>query len=220
VTTPSIDPTESLIPELPGLPASTDKLFRSQEDWWNNACLNWGGHSWLLYATGYKEAADLLVKHIEARQASQDTLVYPILFLYRQYLELLLKDTLRMAQRLQEVEGEMPMHHRLDALWQELHRLLIQISPGDSEAELKEVGRLIGEFSHVDPLSMAFRYPVDKAGKPTLPGITHINLRNVREVLGKISIMLEGANSQVYEYLQNKLEMERDFLSDMGNGMY
>ncbi|RYE40112.1 MAG: hypothetical protein EOP24_42080 [Hyphomicrobiales bacterium] len=217
---PPLDPIESLIPEWPGLPAPSDKLFQSQEDWWNNACLNWGAHGWTLYASGYKEAADLLVKHIEARGASQDTLVYPILFLYRQYLELLIKDTLRMARRLRDVDGEMPMHHRIDALWHELHRLLRQISPGDSEPELQEVGRLIGEFSRADPLSMAFRYPVDTKGNATLPGITHINLRNVRDVLGKISIMMEGANSQVHEYLQYKLEMEREFRDDMGGGMY
>ena len=80
--------------------------------------------------------------------------------------------------------------------------------------ELNEISRLIGEFSKVDPLSMAFRYPVDKTGTPSLPGITHINLRNVRDVVAKIAIILSGANAQVYEHLQFKLEQEREFRNE------
>lgn len=197
--------------EPPGYPSPNDKLFTSHEDWWNNACLNWSGYSWSLYAAGYKEAADLLVASVEQRTAGQDILVYPILFLYRQYLELEIKDTLQMARRLQGVSGENPMHHRIDQLWRELSKLLLVISPHDSVAELQEIGRMIEEFSKVDPGSMAFRYPVDRAGEPSLPGITHINLRNVRDVIAKIAIILSGANSQVHEYLQCKLQQEREF---------
>lgn len=73
------------IPELPGLPTSKDQLFSTQEDWWNNACMNWSSSGWSLYASGYKEAADALVTKVEERSTNQDTFVYPVLFLYRQY---------------------------------------------------------------------------------------------------------------------------------------
>lgn len=36
---------------------------------WNNACVNWCHDGWSLYASGYKEAADLLVQN-----AGQDKL--------------------------------------------------------------------------------------------------------------------------------------------------
>ncbi|CAH1088210.1 hypothetical protein NTG1052_660012 [Candidatus Nitrotoga sp. 1052] len=58
---------------------------------------------------------------------------------------------------------------------------------------------------------MAFRYPQDKDGNPSLPGIRHINLRNIREVIGKISIILMGANAQVSEYLSIKRDVESEF---------
>src|SRR5665811_2493141 len=89
--------------EMPGTPSSGDQLFVSQEDWWNNACLNWCHDGWTLYATGYREAADLLVRHIEQRGVDQDMLVYPVLFLYRQYLELEIKDLIRQGRRLQDI---------------------------------------------------------------------------------------------------------------------
>ncbi len=200
--------------QTPALPSSEDRLFLSQEDWWNNACLNWCHDGWGLYASGYKEAADLLVQHIEEHQVGQDALVYPALFLYRQYLELEIKDLIRQARRLKDISGDFPKHHHIADLWAVCHQLLSEISPGDSVEELKQISRLIGEFSEVDPTSMAFRYPEDKEEKPSLPGISHINLRNIREVVGKIAVILMGASAQVGEYLSYKMEMEREFRNE------
>ena len=50
------------IPELPGSPSSEDQLFSTQEDWWNNACMNWSSSGWSLYASGYKSVLEVL-KH-------------------------------------------------------------------------------------------------------------------------------------------------------------
>lgn len=193
------------------LPSSEDNLFSSQDDWWNNACLNWCHDNWGLYASGYKKAADLLVQGVEERNSCQDSLVYPVLFLYRQYLELEIKGLIRQARRLQDVAGDFPKSHRINELWRDCHKLLSEISPGDSTAELKQITRLINEFSDVDKESMAFRYPEGKNGNPSLPGVHHINLRNVREVIGKISIILMGANLQIGEYMSIKNDMEREF---------
>lgn len=195
----------------PPLPSADDKLFTTAEDWWNNACLNWLPSGWDLYATGYKDAADLLVAHIHENDRRHDIMVYPIVFLYRQYLELAIKDLIHQARRLQDINEPFPKTHRIDELWRICHRLLSQIAPGDSEGELKHITRLIDEFSTVDPTSMAFRYPEDKDGNRSLPGITHINLRIVKEVVGKISVIIEGAGAMVGEYLSFKREMEREY---------
>lgn len=203
------DPDEFL--KLPGPPSPDDRLFTTQEDWWNNACLNWCHDGWGLYASGYKNAADFLVQRTEETNVGQDSLVYPVLFLYRQYLELEIKDLIRVARKLQSIEGDFPKHHRIDTLWNVCHELLSEISPHDSVDELKEIGRLIGEFAEADSTSMAFRYPEDKEGKPSLPGIRHINLRNVREVIAKIAIILMGASAELGERLQFKYEMENEF---------
>jgi len=201
-------------PQSPCSLTPLDKLFPSHDDWWNNACLNLSRNDWGVYALGYKEAADLLVEHIVTHRFSQDTLVYPILFSYRHYIELMIKDTLRMARRLQDVADQPMGHHKINNLWDELHRLLLIIFPDEMVNELKDISRLVGEFSTVDPGSFSFRYPVDKAGNPSLPGITHINLRNIRDVVANIATILTGTNSQVYECLQFRIEQEREFLED------
>jgi hypothetical protein len=196
-------------------PSSTDGLFQSHEDWWNNACLNWGGgYRWTLYATGYKDAADVLVQRIQERSSGQDTQVYPILFLYRQYLELQLKELIQMARLLLGQEPGFPKDHHIGRLWAICFLLLKEVSPDDSLDQLKEVGRLIDEFATTDPTSQAFRYPEDRQGQPSLPGLTVINLRNVREVIGKIAIMLSGAGSVVDERLQFKQDLESEYRED------
>ena len=193
------------------MPAPDDQLFVSQEDWWNNACLNWCHDGWALYAMGYREAADLLVQHLEEHGGLQDMLVYPILFLYRQYLELEIKDLIRQGRRLLDISGGFPYNHDIAGLWSICRQLLSDIAPDDSVEELRETDRLIGEFAAVDPSSMAFRYPEDKKGDASLPGIMHINLRNVRDVMSEIGDLLTGAGGLVAEYLAIKSEMEAGF---------
>lgn len=199
------------IQDLPGLPSPMDTLFSSQEDWWNNACMNWSSSGWSLYASGYKEAADALVLKVEEHSTNQDAFVYPVLFLYRQYLELQLKMMVRTLKHLQGAGRDFPKIHKIDVLWAETERLLREAFPLESKTELVEAGRLIREFAKVDPLSTAFRYPVDNDGNPSLPGIRYINLRNVREVMAKIATLLEAAYTMAYEYLQFKSEMEREY---------
>jgi hypothetical protein len=197
--------------ESQALPSPEDRLVASQEDWWNNACINWCQDGWGLYTAGYKTAADLLVQRIEQQTANPDSLVYPVLFLYRQYLELQIKDLIRQGFQLQGVSGDFPKHHRIGSLWEICHKLLSDLFPGDSVTELKEITRLISEFSAVDPTSMAFRYPQDKDGNPMLTGFDQINLRNVRDVIGKIALILSGAGALLDERVSFVRDMEREF---------
>ena len=66
------------------LPSTDDKLFIGADDWWMNACLDWYHDPSELYIVGYKEAADSLVETIACRKGTADTLIFPIVFLYRQ----------------------------------------------------------------------------------------------------------------------------------------
>ncbi len=192
---------------FPPLPSKDDKFFTTAEDWWNNACLNYSPYGWTLYARGYKDAADLLVSYVEDGRRSQDTLVYPILFSYRQYLELALKELIKDARSLEGIDEPFTKTHRIDELWGVCQSLLHKISSDEPIEYLDEIGRLIDEFSKVDPTSMAFRYPEDRDGNPSLPGISNINLRNVKEVIGKIAIILDGASTQIDVYLSYKAEI-------------
>ena len=75
-------------------PRAGDQLFVAASDWWMNASVNLGSGN-LLIATGYQRGGDLLVETVASNRHEADALVYPIVFCYRQYLELLLKEAPR-----------------------------------------------------------------------------------------------------------------------------
>ncbi len=72
-------------------PQKGDKLFVEGDDWYYVACLNDKRDNLGLYIVGYKEAGDILVKNIIESRSHHDSLVFPIVFMYRHYLELRLK---------------------------------------------------------------------------------------------------------------------------------
>jgi len=181
----------------PGLPSARDSVFKSAAGGREGACLNYGANKWTTYELGYKEAADILVATIEGGRRYQDLLVYPIVSNYRHYLELAIKSLIRQAQGLLGDPVKVPAHHKLTDLWGTCSALLDRLFPGDSVKELRQVGRLLRELSMVDPNSEAFRYPEDKEGNPTLRGLKDLDVSNVRDVVAKIAVMLNGASAQM-----------------------
>ena len=81
---------------------------------------------------------------------------------------------------------------------------------GPSE-DLEAVEECILQFSEKDPTSMAFRYPTDKNGNPSLPDLKSINLRNLAEVIARIGSLLDAASSGITEFIHNKREMEAEY---------
>lgn len=192
-------------------PRKGDQLFRSDVDWWHNAVLSNLDSGWALYAEGYKIAADVLVERVKHDRSEADFLVFPIVFLYRQYLELRLKEIIRDGSRLLDSPQRLPKDHRLDKLWSKCRRILEQVWPEGPAEHLDAVEECIHEFSRVDPTSTAFRYPTDADGKPSLPGSRHINLRNLSEVMARIGTLLDGASIGLSVYLDHKHEMEAEY---------
>ena len=67
------------------------------------------GDGWWLYADGYRLAADRLIADAEGLTRYQrNSVLYPILFLYRQHLELMLKYIILVGQRLRSDATQPP----------------------------------------------------------------------------------------------------------------
>lgn len=195
-------------------PRKGDKLFTSEDDWWHNACLNTVRGDWYPYISGYKKAADILAAYITDKSQEQDFLVYPIVFLYRQYLELRIKKLIIDGYRLQDKNLDFPKIHDLTNLWNECKRVIKELSNEADEhlKDLPSIDEAIKEFSNWDPTSENFRYPENKSGQPSLhPDLNLLNLRNFGEVMEKISNFLEAGAMQFSVYLEYKNEMELDF---------
>jgi hypothetical protein len=184
------------------------QLFSSGEDWSNNACLNYGLDDWLVYAHGYRKAADLLVEHIMVNRRDQDVLVYPIIYLYRQHIELILKKLTRDASDLLNRDFTLTATHRLDALWPKVKELLMEVEVPFGTAlgldAFADADQVIASFMAVDPISMSFRYPEGKKGERLVPEVQQVNVRHLKEIVGKLLIILEGAELSLSMYLDQR----------------
>ncbi len=102
-----------------------DKLFQTGNDgnWWHNAHLDFYHINWNLYALGYKDAADILVQFVLKAPGQQDMLVYPIVFLYRQYIELRLKEIIKKGEALLSTFNDIPFGHNIYDLWNKCKKI-------------------------------------------------------------------------------------------------
>lgn len=134
---------------------------------------------------------------------------FPLAFMWRHRLELLLKRAMKEAKDLRMEPYEHPGHHNLADLWNELRPYIQTLgSPGAVEPENVEATLL--EFQKVDPGADGFRYASQRKPKPR-PGEPHrnygplslrdaprvVNLRNLHEALAACANFLGGVSSEL-----------------------
>lgn len=199
-------------------PEIGDQLFTTESYSHYNAQISYGHSDDTLYryVAGYKEAADRLVQSLLDNNRHIDLVIFPTVFLYRQYLELRLKQLLIEGSQLLDRHFSLPKHHRLDTLWYECKSLLKQIEPKVTDKELAGLEACILEFSIIDPISMAFRYHVDTHDNPSLPSdLKYIDIYNLGQTMAKMHSFLDAAYMTITVAIDQKQEMEAAF-----NGYY
>ena len=157
---------------------------------------------WHRYACGYKEAAERVYESWVA--LSDDSLVFPIVFLYRHYVELRLKELLQSAERYLDLPREWQSNHKIGELWGCLNQLLPQIFPDEPEADLQNAGRLVRELAQGDPLSFHFRYPESKDGRQHLENLERLDIVSFADAMRRLSAFLDGASMALSVYTENQ----------------
>lgn len=185
-------------------------------DWVFNACMDERPTRWR-YATGYRTGAELLFRYLKmtGEREHNDVVVYPLVFCWRHYLELVLKESVQNARGLTGTEGKADLsEHRLMPLWEELRPHLPEF--GAPPLDIKVVGRTIQYLSRFDPGSFAFRYPTTTNGDSTQSDIpTHINLRHLDKVMQGIANWLDAGISEMAERAQHEAEMQAECEANM-----
>ena len=101
--------------------------------------------------------------------------------------------------------------HRFSKLWPEVRSILVELWPNEEGDQLKAMDSLIEQFQTVDPNSTSFRYAKDLKGENSLPKIgSRVNLRNLAEVVGAMSTILDGSATAISVYQENEDEMQSD----------
>ena len=203
-------------------PKKGDKLFvGALPDWQHNACIGYLGDSvsnWDLYVEGYRKAADAIVGHLMEDRSELDFMVFPVVYLYRHHVEIALKTIIMLARRLNDEEGGVPTGHKLLDLWRMARTLLEREWPKNDTVPLDAVESCIRELVEFDPGSDAFRYPVGKDKSKHLEGLTHVNVRHLAEVAGRMSDFLLSCIVGLWETVDQREEYLSDMRSMYGPG--
>lgn len=178
---------------------SYKKLFISDIDCMNDARINLF-HGFDVFAVGYQSAADILVKHVIENGTDQDTLVYPIVFLYRQHLELRFKEIIREGWLLLNEGQDFPITHDLQILWGQVKKVIEKVFPDDEETQEEGlIEHIVNEFSTRDRHSFSFRYPEDTKRNNPLASLQDINIRHLSEMIQEASDFLYGVSSAIVD---------------------
>ena len=187
-------------------PVAGDSILNSDGNMHHEALLSIfsGFDSILHYAQSFKNAADIVVAGVEEGQRSADSVGLAVCFLYRHYIEMMLKGLIRLSPG----RPEYPKHHKIAALWKDCRPLLETAFPEGEKSATDAVATCIKELAKLDPRGEAFRFGLTTTGKPTLRPRTQISLTNLRDVMNRLDGWLAGSYDAMDELLQFEADVD------------
>lgn len=207
------DESESVIGSLPP-PRAADVLFGPGEDFEANACISHWIEVDYVYTSGFRRAGSRLAQHVCETGSDQDFLVYPIVYLYRHHVELILKAIVGIGAALLDRELTETDHkalggHGLSRLWDIARPMLNPVcalvpNPPFPDDDLEGIDSYIRQLHEHDPDGQRFRYATTKIrqngshkGTPTRgpslsPDLKSVNIRAFAAAMEKLADCLEG----------------------------
>jgi hypothetical protein len=179
-------------------PKERDRLLRRSDDWsrgvtFTDDHLSRHVHLW----DGFLSAADGLVELCmqDGYEHECQSVIYPILYNYRQGLELAMKWHIFMyggrgVQGIIKSNRKEPTHD-LWWLWKRCREIIEQYGSPDKNTD-DAVERIVQDFHELDKTGITFRYGWTNDGKvPSLPdGV--IDLENIRDVMKGVASYFDG----------------------------
>ena len=199
-------------------PAKHHDLDAPSDSYWCFSDIGWQRRLGLQgRITGFRRAAEILYAAMLAEQSIRDldTVIFPYAACWRHCVELQLKTLLAQLRALSDLPAQGRHHHRIDQLWQETRKLMIEHFPSD-RADPAPVGKVISQLARLDPDGQAFRYAAERDGRETLPDVDQINLVAFQEAMVGVASYLDAADSGVSEYLSTKNEMDSYYAAEFG----
>jgi hypothetical protein len=166
------------------------------------------------HASAFKTAAEMLIDQHLSQTFNKDSLVFPVLTLYRHSVEIVLKDLIRLGLTMHVYDdddltvilgkdykaGELSRDaaltkHRLPPLWCYALKLINSVEAGDERATV--AGKLINQLHEVDEDGQTLRYDRDAT-----------TLRWNRERFKDMPQVIDVANlrhvaTELFDYLEN-----------------
>ena len=153
-----------------------------------------------LYMEGYKLAADNLVLYCLETDSNEGKLIFPIIFCYRQYVELMIKDLFKRFSSSSDEEKIRLLKrnsHNLINNWNSLYDEIKEYIKDYEKDDLMKLQNLIIEFNEFDVKSDSFRFPTDKNFNLYHQDWWFIDLKNLYTKMNEISEMFNHIKLEV-----------------------
>ena len=180
-----------------------------KEDFNKPIKVNYDSDSFYKYAMGYYDSGLTLINILldenryselsmlnddfrkESIKLEEECNIYPIMFLFRQYLELMIKALYK------EFDIKIPKNefntHKLSSLWPKLREKLLE-RESEHEEELYGITEIltdiVNKFSKIDDESYCFRYPISKKGNPYFKKDKTYNLYEIRSDITEFDTLI------------------------------
>jgi hypothetical protein len=166
----------------------TDNLFEPGDDSVRFGFNN-GTNLWHLYVRGYFNAARALLEG-PLDEFFLTFAIYPVLFLYRHFIELELKGLMMRASEISSIpQPDFGTDHDLLSLW---NKLTTMLPTGHLALENQEnIRRLLDQFTAIDPKSMDTRYGLRRDLKTSaVPNPVAISIPILRRTMDRLEAEL------------------------------
>jgi len=152
------------------------------------------------YTLGFRLAADAVIEKARQESTQPDLLLIPVAYLYRHYLELMLKNLVHMGVKgnLIVVSDNRLTRHDLGKLWQSAKEMVEAFWPASPSDDLNAVEQVIREFHHFDPDGQSLRYAYNKSGNANLSGVpAWIDLDVLQSTMKAVANFLEAVETGI-----------------------
>lgn len=179
----------------PGKPYRQNALFTGGSVPRLNACVGTNGGPYELsdYAEGYRKGGRAIADTLREKSHYVDLMVYPLVFNYRQAVELYLKALVARFAELGLGSSRLKHTHRLLDNWDELKSCLLRhASMYDPEGTLvPEVELVLRDLVEIDPSGEAFRFPHERWGDRFLQQTSLINTDVFADIVDRVAEVME-----------------------------
>jgi len=202
----TIDPSDCAMPE------TGDILIKKPKSYSNLSIINRSTRfSEFLIPEGYYTIVKDMLNRIRKTKSNtdRDSLIYPLLYNFRHYLELIIKDTIRNFRIANEEITHNQLgyekNHSLLSLWNKLKTYIDNTGTDECVA----FDKLINELHNIDPDSFSFRYSYkgstdpDAISEPVFNKRIDVDIENLEKVIKKMHCFIEGISDFAYNQRDN-----------------
>ncbi len=180
---------------------------------------NYSREKFYPYVRAYVESAEYLYKMICKDSKLKETLFIAMCYLYRNAVELSLKQILFEECSFELDEALMYMNkkkHKVVGLWN-LIKIEIEehANAPEGDTTLTNVENYIIQLNNIDGTSDKFRYPTDKNLNLHFKDSKEVDVDNVNDFFGQLLSFLSAVDLMMSEHNELKAEIEAEYRSEM-----